>query len=271
MSINAQIDVESSPTKSWDSRRTASALFDSAVKKAKQNIAVTDPADRPSFSFGEAHALSYTELDTAVWSLTSELFSAGIRRGDIITVQMPNIIETITVFLAVQRLGAVLSPVPMLYGFKELEAVAKSVPVKAYISTDSYRGRSTVSKNQAAFGSDVTIFAFGEKRPEAAQLIGHMAADIEALAACEAYVELYAQTTEDAASLCWSRGADGVPTVTPRSHSDWLNGTAGSEKPVEDDTALGPFPSENMAPPENIAVIGPYFYSWLKKKNRLVL
>ncbi|MBL4789350.1 MAG: AMP-binding protein [Kordiimonadaceae bacterium] len=265
MSINAQIDVGLPPASGWVSRRTASALFDSAVKLANQNIAVIDPANRTSFSFGEARAFSYTALDTAVWALTCELYSAGIRRGDIVTVQMPNIIETISTFLAVQRLGAVLSPVPMHYGFKELEAVSKNVPVKAYISTDYYKGESTVSKYQAAFGSDVTIFAFGEKRPEAAQLIGQLAADIEALAACEAYVELYAQTTEDAASLYWSPGPDGIPTVSPRSHSDWLDRTADTGDQAEDDTAFGPFPCANMA------VIGPFFYSWLKRQNRLVL
>ena len=62
---------------------------------------------------------SYADLATRVRKLASGLHHVGIRRGDVVAVQLPNIAEFIVAWLALCARGAVMQTVHMPYGPRE--------------------------------------------------------------------------------------------------------------------------------------------------------
>ncbi|MGC9959326.1 AMP-binding protein [Roseiarcus sp.] len=64
--------------------------------------------------------LTYRELGRRSDRLAAFLAARDVRQGDIVTVCMPNWSETVVVFLAVMKLGAVINPVPVTYGRADL-------------------------------------------------------------------------------------------------------------------------------------------------------
>ena len=254
--------------KGWWGDITLGSLFDDAVKNSGEREAIVDAPDRASHSFGEPKRLTYNELDAAVWSLASELYDAGIRRGDIVVMQLPNIVEIAVAYLAVERLGAIISPVPTQYGSFELAHIAKTLSPKAYLTTTNFKGQSFASSHQAAFSEGTLILAFGDKEPESAQLVGSVLADIEALTACQTYAANHGGDADDIYTICWTSGTTGTPKGVPRSHNHWINTMATCEASVSlepGETLLNPFPLVNMA------AIGGFLYFWLGKHARLVL
>lgn len=132
---------------------------------------------------------STAELDTAVWAIACDLYDAGIRKGDSIIIQLPNITEKVIAFMAAYLLGAGVKELAIDVGGEALQQAAKQSHIKAYITLACYKTERFVSKHQSAFPDNTLIFAFGDTEPESAQLIGNQFADIEALHACQAYVE----------------------------------------------------------------------------------
>jgi len=151
-------------------------------------LALVDAPDRNNYSFGAPKSLTYNEVEAASWSLACELFDAGIRRGDVALVQLPNIAEHVVADIALKMLGATVEPIEMYCTGEVLGKIAGSHAVKAYISTTDYKGESFTCTHQAAFPDGTLIFAFGDEEPESAQLIGETSADIEALDSCQAYI-----------------------------------------------------------------------------------
>ena len=268
MKTSSEAMIRDYRQKGWWGDETLGTLFNAALENAGDQEAVVDAPDRASHSFGEPKRLTFNELDADAWSLASELYDAGIRQGDIIVMQLPNIVEIIVAYLATERLGGVISPVPMQYGSFELSHIAKTLSPKAYLSTASYKGESFTCAHQAAFQDGTLIFAFGEEEPESAQLVGHGAANIEALAACQTYAANRGGSADDIYTICWTSGTTGTPKGVPRSHNHWINTMVACEDSIVleyGETLLNPFPLVNMAG------IGGFLYFWLERRARLVL
>ena len=268
MKTSSEATITAFREKGWWGNDTVSSLFDTAVQASGDNEALRDAPDRRAHSFGAPKCYSYNELDAAVWSLACELFDLGIRRDDIVVLQLPNIAEIIIAYLALDRLGAIVSPVPVQYGRYELGYIAKALTPKAYISTASFKNESFTCAHQASFSDDTLILAFGDQEPESAQLIGTATADIEALDTCQAYVSSHGAGADDIYTICWTSGTTGRPKGVPRSHNHWINAMIACEDSValeDGETMLNPFPFVNMAS------IGGFLYLWLKKQARMIL
>ena len=80
--------------------------------KAPERPAVVDPADRPDLTGTAAQNLSYREFAAAVDAIATGLLDMGLRKDEIVVVQLPNVWELVAMFLAVSRAGGVLSPMP---------------------------------------------------------------------------------------------------------------------------------------------------------------
>jgi cyclohexanecarboxylate-CoA ligase len=79
--------------------------------------------DRAPVSFGAA-------LDQAE-RLAAALAALGIRRGDVIAVQLPSTPEFIIIYYAIARLGAVLTTLHMAYGVAEVEPILRHARARA--------------------------------------------------------------------------------------------------------------------------------------------
>jgi cyclohexanecarboxylate-CoA ligase len=85
-------------------------------------------------------ALTGAALRSAVAADQARLRSAGVRRGDVVCVQLPNWWEAVSLAHAVWGLGATLCPVPVNYRAAEVSAILAAVPVTVFAAPESYRG-----------------------------------------------------------------------------------------------------------------------------------
>ncbi len=87
-------------------------------------------------------ALTYRAFQAEVTSLAAALAHAGIRRGDVVVVHLPNVPEFLIAWLAINALGAVMQTVHTPYGLRELEHLIAHGGGKAAIALARAKDRS---------------------------------------------------------------------------------------------------------------------------------
>lgn len=107
----------------WWSCVTAWNLFAVNALVHPDRIAVSDPPNRAAVMHGMPRELSYTALQYEVEVLARRLTRLGVGGGDVVVVQLPNVVESLIVFLTAARLGFLYSPVPVQYREYELRYV----------------------------------------------------------------------------------------------------------------------------------------------------
>ncbi|WP_022957787.1 class I adenylate-forming enzyme family protein [Spongiibacter tropicus] len=230
-------------------------LLDDYAQKAPTQLAVADAPNREALVASVPHRLNYAELQTASLNLAQDLLQLGVCEDDVVIVQLPNIVELVVCYLAISRIGAIISPVPVQYGDYELEHFAKAARAKAFISVDVFKGEAFGSRRSACFSPDVAVALFGDK------------------------LTLRLTTTElpnlpdysDAnriLSLCWTSGTTGLPKGVPRSHNMWVTVARNCIEAGDyqtGDVLLNAFPMVNMAS------ISAFLYAWVLQGCSLIL
>ncbi len=79
-------------------------------------------------------ALTWAQLDAAVDGAGAQLTAAGVKIGDRIAICLPDSVPTLTVILAVLRLGAVHAPIDAHLAAPEIEAAIQAVQAQWRIS-----------------------------------------------------------------------------------------------------------------------------------------
>ncbi|MBI3092027.1 MAG: AMP-binding protein [Candidatus Tectomicrobia bacterium] len=95
--------------------------------------------ERVAFTDGE-RTMTWRQVAAVTRSLARSLAALGVGRGDVVSVQLPNILEFPLLHLALSRLGAVINPVHMAFRQAEIAGVAKHAEAKVLICTDTYKG-----------------------------------------------------------------------------------------------------------------------------------
>ncbi|HUQ76483.1 MAG TPA: AMP-binding protein [Burkholderiales bacterium] len=72
---------------------------------------------------GPRGALTYKDLRERAEGFAAGLHALGLGRGDVVSVQLPNVEEFLIAYLAIARIGAVMSPVHMPYRAAELKTL----------------------------------------------------------------------------------------------------------------------------------------------------
>lgn len=83
---------------------------------------------------------TFKELDLLSKKLAYQLLALGLKKGDVVAVQMPNSWEFVIVHLAVSRVGLVLNPLSPAYRKKELKYMLSHCETKAFITVDYFKG-----------------------------------------------------------------------------------------------------------------------------------
>lgn len=217
-------------------RDTLHGLLAGHATSRSGQLAVKDQPNREELTGDPPLALSWAELELASDVLAAELQQRGIKAGDRLIVQLPNVAELLVTYYAVSKLGAIISPVPVQYGSHELQAIAAALDPAAFITLKRFRDTELAAAARRAlpgtrvlvFHGDLPIDPGGSGRR------------------CE-------RADGDAnqiLSICWTSGTTGTPKGVPRSHNMWLatarcSMAAGGYTP--DDVLLNPFPLVNMA------------------------
>src|SRR6185503_14761381 len=114
-------------------RRPSIAAEPANVRKLLEQRVQADP-DKP-FLFSEADARRYTyeEFNTAVDAAAHLLASHAIKKGDVVSLLMPNSVEYIIAYFACWKLGAVAGPVNSLLKPQEMAYVIADSEAKALL------------------------------------------------------------------------------------------------------------------------------------------
>ncbi|MFC4535788.1 AMP-binding protein [Sphaerisporangium dianthi] len=90
----------------------------------------------------EPDRLTYAELAARVERLAAALVGLGVRRGDVVTLQLPNSWELVALCLACARVGAVAGPVATIMRRREVEFMTRLTGSPLYVGPAELRGHS---------------------------------------------------------------------------------------------------------------------------------
>ena len=246
-----------------------SDLFEHNAAIQPLDIALVDAPNKKDFSMGPPRRLTYEKLRQDVNRLAAFLISEGFRKDDIILVQIPNIIELIILYLAVAKVGLIVSPIPVQYRVQEIKHILAMIEPKAFFTSTKFKKFNHAKYFVENMGAiDVKIYAWGKDIP-----VGVKSLDAHWLAESDEkrlndYVGSLDTTANDIFTICWTSGTEGKPKGVPRTHNNWLTTGAGNIDGVglqHRDCILIPFPTVNMAS------IGALLVPWLMLGGKLVL
>lgn len=146
------------------------------------DIALVDAADRETFAPGTPVELTYLEAADAVARLGLVFSELGLEPGDLIAIQLPQIIEAPIAALAAQRSGLVACLLPHHWGTREIRRALDRIAPRAILAA-----RSPVAAEQsrldglrdvaAALPSIRFVMALGDDVPDGIIPLGTFAAD----------------------------------------------------------------------------------------------
>lgn len=255
----------------WWGTETISDLFLKNVQATPHAIAIADAPNLSDFTVGKAQRWTYTELAERVDRLASALVDANVHKDDVIIVQLPNIVELVTVYLATARIGAILSPVAVQYRTHELSQILALTTPKVYITTTNFNGFDHLEMArhlQLQFPSIKTIIALGESLPDGIASLGGILATPQSSERLQTFLARNKVDANDIMTICWTSGTEAEPKGVPRSHNHWISIAYASTDAAEMKPGfnlLNPFPMVNMS------AIGGMLVPWLQTGGKLVM
>jgi acyl-CoA synthetase len=135
---------------------TIPSLFASAAAAAPDKIAVRDASGA---------SLTYRELVEQSDRLAGFLAASGVGKCDIVTVCVPNWLETVVVFLAAMKRGAIVNPIPVTYGRADLAFALTKCESRALFIPGRFRSADftvTLSQMDPAILAGRAIVRIGE-------------------------------------------------------------------------------------------------------------
>ncbi|MEU8383516.1 class I adenylate-forming enzyme family protein [Streptosporangium sp. NPDC048865] len=238
----------------WWTGDTIDQLFRAQVSARPGALAIADPSNKADLLPGEIKRLTWSELDAEVDRVAGALRGRGVGPGDVVAVQLPNSVELAVTFLAVVRLGAVLTPFPVQYREYELNQLCALAGVMIFVTSATAAARVPEGIPALTWGADLDA---ASHEPDPRSGAGTR----------EAPGVPYEAHPADPVTICWTSGTEATPKGVPRCHYDWLAvASTCAEAPGlnEDDVILNPFPMVNMAG------IGGVLLPWLKTGAVLV-
>ncbi|MGC0363618.1 2,3-dihydroxybenzoate-AMP ligase [Rhodococcus sp. 27YEA15] len=230
----------------WTQDTLADFIADSASRYADAEAVVGRDAA------GESVRLSYTELDRSSAAVAGGLAALGIRAGDRVLLQLPNIVEYVEALFAVLKLGAL--PVFGLPAHRRTEVsyFCEFVDVAAYIVADNYGGfdyRGLAREVATLLAAPPIVIVAGE----AEEFVG-----FDSLRESEP-LDAAAVDAESVAFLQLSGGTTGVSKLIPRTHADYLYSVRASNPICEVDPStrmLVVLPAAHNFPMSSPGILG---------------
>ncbi|MCB1675632.1 MAG: acyl--CoA ligase [Halioglobus sp.] len=235
------------------------------AQHAPQGVALVDAPNRHEITGDQPRRLTFAELDRRCVRIAALFLSCGIGKGDIVVVQLPNITELVEIILACARIGAIVSPVAVQFGTREIADILDLTQARLFIGAERIKKRNLADSAIPVcqrFSCRLLLVGDSGRYPELAFNTQMELSQSNQL--LSAYLEREVISANDVATLCWTSGTTGAPKGVPRSHNLWL--ASGKAKNF--------IPGENLLsgfPFINAATIGGVLSPWLLTGGKLVL
>jgi len=236
----------------WGDKTLSDLVIDTAALSPDAE-ALVDPPNRRELMPGEPRRLTYRELVTQVDNLAGALLAAGLRKDDVLMVQLPNTVEIVEVLLACARLGVICSPVPVQFRTHELRYVMPLLEPRAFVTCVEFDGHAhldMIRGLQPAFPGLTTIIAAGDRLPDGVVPLDPLLCESRDTTALRAELRLHPVDANDIFTVCWTSGTEADPKGVPRSHNHWV---VPAWAPIDAArlprgcTVLCPFPMVNLS------------------------
>ena len=265
MILTNESRIKDFKNRGWWGEDTLYSLFEEALLQCENQEALIDPENRPIITGDSPERLTFKEIDEIVERYASIFYEQGLRKDDIVIIQLPNVVELPIIYLALSKLGIICSPIPMQYGAFEITNIISEISPRAFISLKTFNSSPHAEQFSSIFKNNELKFSMGEiddfinldeyeLLPDSAQKQKNHSLESPISA-------------DDIFTICWTSVTTGTPKGVPRSHNLWLpmaKAAAFVSDTKEGDTLLNPFPMINMAS------IGGFLFNLLLCKGKLV-
>ncbi len=126
-------------TRAQVDRYTAAGHWRDHVLRDYVDIFRDQEPDKPAIVDAQA-TLTYTQLVEAAEQVAWSLLERGIRRGDVVSVQLPNWSEFVVLLLAAERIGAVLNPITPILRERELHQILEIGRARMFVVASRFLG-----------------------------------------------------------------------------------------------------------------------------------
>ena len=225
MILDHPADIERWREAGWWGTTTVDDLFRACVAAHPHRLALVDAPNRAAFAFGAPHRLTFADADAYVDRLAATLFDAGVRKDGIVLVQLPNIVEIALAFLACARLGAIVSPIMLAYGERDLRRIVAHLDPAAILTLAQFKeaqpARVAARVVDERGGARIPVLAFGEGDvPGVTYIAGleRLPGDVTTL---RRYLASIAIDANEIVTMHWTSGTTGDPKCVPRNHNTW--------------------------------------------------
>jgi acyl-CoA synthetase (AMP-forming)/AMP-acid ligase II len=218
----------------WWRAETIESLLRDRIAERPDALAVADAPDKAALVGLPPLRWTFAELNAEVDRVAAVLKQHGIGPGDVVGVQLPNVAELVATFLAIVRIGAIVSPLPVQYREHELATIPRLAGFAAFVTAAKIGDRAN-AEIFAGLGNDIPVLAFGTPVLDDAPA---------------ATVKPHPMDPNDCVTICWTSGTETTPKGVPRCHYDWLaiaEPCVDAPRLTADDVLLNPFPVINMA------------------------
>jgi len=238
-------------------------LFERAVERHPDKPALLDPPNKFDITSGLPLRLTWRELDRCVDRLARIFQTLGLRRDDIVAMQLGSTCEQAVTLLAALKCGLIVSPLPLLWHEHELATALPRIKARAIVTATTITGREharALGQIAAAMPQAPAILAFGANPPETVVPLDTVFSQKPDTQQEFTWADRAESSANDVATLCWT-GDEGLePQPTLRSHNQWI--AAGKMAVLEaeldaDSVILCAYPLSGLVP------IGLFFAPWL--------
>lgn len=231
--------------------------FKEHVKANPDKICMVDPYDREALTGTKPERLTYAQFDHAIDATASALANIGIGKDDIVIVQLPNIWELAMLYLAIARIGAVITPVPVQWRMAELKHVAALTEAKAFITSPDFHSFNRVELGkmlQKELPALKQVLSLDEIREMSQGEVENNLDDVDI-------------DSNDIFTICWTSGTEAQPKGCPMSHNNWKGAMA-----VQEPAGINPRDVLLTAGPlVNMGSVGTVFIPWIILGGTMVL
>jgi len=199
---------------SWTGETLVDYL-DRAVKLNPDKIAVVDKKER----------VTYGQLDLITTRIACGFLEFGIKKGDVVAVQLPNWIEFVYTHLALNKIGAITSPVIPYYRQNELIYELGLTDAIALVIPSEFRGfdyTSMIPDLREAVSSLKHCFVVGDRVPEGATPFNELREKRWEDSYSEEDIKRFRPKGTDVDVLLFSSGTTAEPKGILHTHDDMI-------------------------------------------------
>ncbi|MHA1430476.1 MAG: class I adenylate-forming enzyme family protein [Candidatus Freyarchaeota archaeon] len=271
MILDPKERIEEYTKKGWYGNKTLIDYFEENVARSPDSEALVDAPNREQLDGEKPKRLTWSQLGKAVDRLALHMLEMGVKKDDIVMVQLPNVVELAISYLAIGRIGAITTPLAVQYRRHELRYTMGVTEPVAFITTTNFKQFNYVEMVQdiaPEFPSLKHIIAVGKNVPEGVSSFEEMVeSNIEEKYPAD-YLDKYKPEANEIFTICWTSGTTADPKGCPRSHNNWICHARAVTDGVPlkmGATILLPYPLVNLA---SLTVL---YVPWLMTGGKLAL